>query len=383
MHGGPAALAVDHVHTFTIGARLEAAAVIPGDGDREVPGVAHILVQFNRSVAPLTALEEGPALGVLEFTPSLAGQGEWLNTSLYRFTPVEELQPSMEYRVRIPAGLTSSTDVVLAGDFEWRFGTIQPAVARFEPADGTKFVEPDDPFVVTFNQAMARASVECGLELRASGGPAVAVMFAWSEGDTVVTLTPGRPLALGASYEPAKAISSALIGDVVQATVTVAAPTDRLFARVEDFLPAGLEPIDPQLNIVAPRLRRQLEAGRASARHGAAPAYYGPRLSWYWSPWDQVGQRDDRVVLLAERLPRGVHEYIYYARASTLGDLFVAPAHAEETFFSEVFGRGDSGRFSVSPASSAPRRELGRRGHGGTHATVTAAGQSTPTRPCR
>ena len=51
--------------------------------------------------------------------------------------------------------------------------------------------------MVTFNQRMDRASVEAGLVLREDGGPDVAASFAWSEGDTVVTLTPAEPLALG------------------------------------------------------------------------------------------------------------------------------------------------------------------------------------------
>ena len=147
--------------------------------------------------------------------------------------------------------------------------------------------------------------------------------------------------------DPGTPITSASIGDVVRVTVTVLAPADRLFARVEDFLPAGLEPIDPQLNIVSPRLREQLEAERVEALLGDAPAYYAPWYRWYYNPWDQVELRDDRLVLLADRLPRGVHEYVYYARATTPGDFFVAPAHAEEAFFPEVFGRSDSGRFSV------------------------------------
>jgi uncharacterized protein YfaS (alpha-2-macroglobulin family) len=40
---------------------------------------------------------------------------------------------------------------------------------------------------------------------------------------------------------------------------------------------------------------------------------------------------------------------VYYARATTPGSFFVAPAHAEETYFPEVFGRSDSGRFTVAP----------------------------------
>ena len=150
--------------------------------------------------------------------------------------------------------------------------------------------------------------------------------------------------------EPERAINSATIGDVVRVELTVIAPTDRVFAKVEDFLPAGLEPIDPRLNIVGDDLREQLQADRSAALRGGAPSSYAPWYRWYYSPWDQVDLRDDRVVLLADSLPKGVHEYVYYARATTPGDFFVAPVHAEETFFPEVFGRSDSGRFSVHGA---------------------------------
>ena len=148
--------------------------------------------------------------------------------------------------------------------------------------------------------------------------------------------------------DPETPITSAAPGDVVRVTVTVIAPADRLFVQVQDFLPAGLEPIDPQLNIVSPRLREQLADDRAEAAQASAPAYYAPWYRWYYSPWDQVDLRDDRVVLQASTLPQGVHEYVYYARATTPGDFFVAPAHAEETYLPEVFGRSDSSRFTVT-----------------------------------
>ena len=150
--------------------------------------------------------------------------------------------------------------------------------------------------------------------------------------------------------DPDTPITSAPVGDVVRVTVTVVAPADRLFATVEDFLPAGLEPIDARLNTVSPVLRRQLAADRAEALLGDEPRYSAPWYRWYWSPWDQVDLRDDRLVLFADRLPRGVHEYVYYARATTPGDFFVAPAHAEEAFFPELFGRSDSSRFTVVAA---------------------------------
>ena len=195
-----AGLDAPHVHHFTAEGRLEIAYVIPGDGDREVPAEAQVLVQFSRSVAPLTVLEERPAETVLDIDPPLAGRGEWLSTSLYRFVP-EGLAPSTEYTVRIAADVSASADGVLASDYSWSFSTIQPAVARIEPADGTIWVEPDARVLVTFNQPMERASVEAGLTLRDAAGEEVPGSISWSEDATEVTLIPGRPLDLGAEYE--------------------------------------------------------------------------------------------------------------------------------------------------------------------------------------
>ncbi|MYE47677.1 MAG: hypothetical protein F4X25_13220 [Chloroflexi bacterium] len=194
-----AGLAEDFAHEFTIEGQLEVAYVIPGDGDREVPTEAQILVQFNRSVAALTVLQEGPAPQVLEFDPPLAGQGEWLNTSLYRFIP-SDLRPSTQYRVRIPAGLTSAADGVLRSEYSWTFETFQPAVTRLRPGNGTYHVEPDGPFRVSFNQPMDRASVEAGVALLEDGGAAVPASFRWSDGDTVVSVVPDAPLSLSAAY---------------------------------------------------------------------------------------------------------------------------------------------------------------------------------------
>jgi uncharacterized protein YfaS (alpha-2-macroglobulin family) len=122
---------------------------------------------------------------------------------------------------------------------------------------------------------------------------------------------------------------------------------------VQDFLPAGLEAIDSQLATVPDDVRRALEEERREALAGddADSEYtgaYAPWYGWYWSPWDETNVRDDRFTMFATELPRGVHEYVYYARATTPGDFFVAPAHAEEGPFPEIFGRSDSGRFRVT-----------------------------------
>jgi len=146
---------------------------------------------------------------------------------------------------------------------------------------------------------------------------------------------------------PGRPIDSAPLGEIVRVTLTVMTDADRKFVTLEDALPAGLEPIDPQLKIIPAYLVEQLNAERQAAIQGDAPEYAAPWFAWYLNPWDDVQIRDERFVLMATRLPKGVHEYVFYARATTPGDFFVAPAVAQEEFFPEVFGRSDSTRFTV------------------------------------
>jgi uncharacterized protein YfaS (alpha-2-macroglobulin family) len=162
-----------------------------------------------------------------------------------------------------------------------------------------------------------------------------------------------RGLAVSREYsaldDPKKAITSVKVGELVRVKVTVIAPADRNYVVVEDLLPAGLEAMDMRLKNIDPAVRAKLDAERAQADQNKAGGYFAPWLRWYYSPWQQAELRDDRAVLKTDRLPKGVYEYVYYARATTPGDFFVAPAHAEETYFPELFGRSDSGRFNVVP----------------------------------
>jgi len=150
---------------------------------------------------------------------------------------------------------------------------------------------------------------------------------------------------------PTKPISAAKLGETVRVTVTVMVKSDHAYVVVEDPLPAGLEPVDARLKNVDPALKAQLdnELAQAAQRQFGGDAYFAPWYRWYYSPWHQVDLRDDRAVLSATWLSKGVYEYVYYARATAPGDFFVAPAHAAETYFPEVFGRSDSSRFVVTP----------------------------------
>jgi len=130
------------------------------------------------------------------------------------------------------------------------------------------------------------------------------------------------------------------LGDLVMVKVTLVAESDLNFLVLEDYLPAGLEPIDASLKTTPPELRRRLYEEQQNAY----------QVSRRWSPFGHVDVRDNRVVLFARFVPKGVYEYTYFAQATTPGEFKVAPATAYEQYFPEVWGRSDSGtRFQVAP----------------------------------
>ncbi len=138
---------------------------------------------------------------------------------------------------------------------------------------------------------------------------------------------------------------SAQVGDVVQVKLTIIAPTDLHYLLVEDPLPAGFEAIDTSLKTAS-------AAAQAPQFEEVIPE--GEEVPWWrrfwWSYWTQSQLLDQKVALFATHLRRGTYEYTYLMRASVAGDFNVPPAHAEEMYFPEVFGRSSGGLFSVGPA---------------------------------
>jgi len=142
---------------------------------------------------------------------------------------------------------------------------------------------------------------------------------------------------------------SADLGDVVKVRLTLVAPTDLHYVVVEDHLPAGLEPIDTSLKTTSLEIREMmLDEQQKSAEEHRSRGYCG-WWSYHRSFFDHVDMRDNRVVLFATYLPRGVHEYVYFLRATTAGQYRVMPAQAYEMYFPEVWGRTDGALFSVRP----------------------------------
>ena len=65
--------------------------------------------------------------------------------------------------------------------------------------------------------------------------------------------------------------------------------------------------------------------------------------------FDHVERHDDRIQLFATRLDEGRHEFSYIVRATTAGTFRTAPAHAEEMYEPEVFGRTETAIVEVQP----------------------------------
>ena len=155
-----------YVFRFATAGYLEVAQVIPAPNTADVETDATITVIFNRPVVPLTSLEQMEELpDPLTFDPAIAGEGEWLNTSIYVFTPEEPLAGGIEYTAQVAAGLEDISGAVLAEDYVWYFTTLPPKVVWTNPQDGADLVDIETPIRVEFNQPVDLDSASSAFQL--------------------------------------------------------------------------------------------------------------------------------------------------------------------------------------------------------------------------
>ena len=179
---------------------LEVTQTIPADGSTDVEADGIITVMFNRPVVPLTtiSLPGAEMPDPLVFDPPIPGTGEWLNTSIYLFTPSDTLAGGTTYTARVQAGLSDTTGGVLDNDFTWRFTTFPPEVVWVTPHENQEQVAPDTSVIVQFNQKVDAVSAASGFHL-SSGGRDVPGKFEHS-GDTL-TFSPTDLLEFDTTYQ--------------------------------------------------------------------------------------------------------------------------------------------------------------------------------------
>jgi uncharacterized protein YfaS (alpha-2-macroglobulin family) len=144
-------------------------------------------------------------------------------------------------------------------------------------------------------------------------------------------------IRISRSYAPyveagkSPAATSFKAGDLVTVTLTLNLTKERRFVAVTDPLPAGFEPIESWFATSAASVAKQQDD------QGAVENNW---MTWYErGGFDHVERHDDRVELFATRLSEGLHTFTYVVRATTAGTFRTAPAHAEEMYEPEVFGR--------------------------------------------
>jgi alpha-2-macroglobulin len=142
-------------------------------------------------------------------------------------------------------------------------------------------------------------------------------------------------------------IKEATVGDVLVGKIKVMIPKDRNFVAIEDYIPAGMELVNFNLNTE----NRQAMDGYYNDKGNGACDY----LCEYWS-WQDMRKiypdfqenRDDRLFLYKERLSQGEYEYTYYVRVLVPGKFIALPSVASEMYFPENFGRTGGSYFVVN-----------------------------------
>ncbi|MFQ5434779.1 MAG: Ig-like domain-containing protein, partial [Anaerolineae bacterium] len=182
---------------------LEVSQVIPANNSQEILPDSAITVFFNRPVVPLVATGQQSGLpDPLRFNPPVDGVGEWVSTSIYRFTPDAPLAGATTYQIQVDPDLADITGAVLERSVSWRFTTVQPEVISITPENGAESVPLDGEITITFNMPMDRGSAETAVSVRSLGeAPGPTFAYGWSAGDRVLMLKPQEPFALEAGYQ--------------------------------------------------------------------------------------------------------------------------------------------------------------------------------------
>ncbi len=125
-------------------------------------------------------------------------------------------------------------------------------------------------------------------------------------------------------------------GERIRVDLLVSVPTERHFVVVEDPVPGGLEPLNPELATTPGR-----ESGDL-----VRSAQRAPEAASHWRFYHQE-LRHDTARFYSEVLPAGRYHLSYTAQAVAAGEFHILAAHAEEMYAPEVFGKSGSTKLVV------------------------------------
>uniref|UniRef100_A0A7V3RHS4 Alpha-2-macroglobulin n=1 Tax=candidate division WOR-3 bacterium TaxID=2052148 RepID=A0A7V3RHS4_UNCW3 len=115
-------------------------------------------------------------------------------------------------------------------------------------------------------------------------------------------------------------------GEIYKVVLHIVVPETRIFAVVEDPLPAGFEPVQTSFATESKAIQEQFWKEQ-----------YKEKGHW-WGSFDHEEQYDDKMLFFAQELFPGEHTQVYFVRAGTRGRFLSPSARAEEMYSPEVFG---------------------------------------------
>ena len=191
--------------SFMTAGSLRVTETLPTDGAVDVAGDATVTVIFNRPVVALGTVEMMDDLpDPLLISPQVTGEGEWLNTSIYTFTPDAAWAGATTYTLSVDDDLVAADGAELTASFEWSFTIAPPQVTGVLPEQTNERILLDPDFQITFNQPMDQDSTEAAFALtpttESGDAAAVAGTFEWAEDGAGFMFTPDELLSLDTSY---------------------------------------------------------------------------------------------------------------------------------------------------------------------------------------
>ena len=160
-------------------------------------------------------------------------------------------------------------------------------------------------------------------------------------------VTPSRPLVVAANRLPVMRAADGSwrvrAGARVRVRVLMVAPSARSHVALVDALPAGFEPLNPELQGTGFTDDRVPPPDPRERRARPQPQ---PVRSWWFV---HQNLRDDRAEAFATLLPAGFYEYSYLARATTPGTFVVPAPRAEMLYEPETVGRGAGDTVVIVP----------------------------------
>ncbi|KAG2391927.1 hypothetical protein C9374_013412 [Naegleria lovaniensis] len=138
-------------------------------------------------------------------------------------------------------------------------------------------------------------------------------------------------------YDPERNCWRFKAGELVRVKLRLTNTSRRYHVALVDMLPAGLEPINPELKGTPSTAEIGSDNDHSNRNHRRR--FY----CWWRQPWyEHHNIRDERVEAFSSLLWEGIHEFNYVARATSIGSFVIPPAKAEEMYTPEIFGRSST-----------------------------------------